>query len=333
MITFENPAAFFLLALPPFLILLRKISIFKRIAFPLTLCDWQGERFAWKGTFHSLAKFLSLAFTLSAYTLAVTALASPVIHQQERVYTSRGNDILFVLDTSPSMAARDIANMTRLEAAKLGIRTLVNENKGASFALVAMGSEAALIVPPTTDQELFFKRLDSFVIGAQGEGSAIGIGLSTAVYHLASSSAPKKCIVLITDGENNAGSIHPETAALLASENAITIYALGIGTRGNVPIEYINPQTGKIHAGYYESEFDTEPLKELTRIAGGQYFDIASTAALGEALTTISSQESVAQSYHLRTHNTQYYDDLLFISFLLAVVAWVIRRFGMQEIC
>ena len=333
MIAFESPAAFLLLLLPALLFLLRKLGVFRRPSFPLTLADWNGAVFAWKGAFHSCAAVCSTLLTLVAYAALVTALASPVVHHQERVYTSRGSDILFVLDTSPSMAARDIANTTRLEAAKLGIRTLVRENRGASFALVAMGSEAAVVVPPTSDQELFFRRLDSFVIGAQGEGSAIGTGLSTAVYHLASSAAPKKCIVLITDGENNAGSIHPETAALLARENGITVYTFGIGTRGTVAIEYVDPHTGKIHAGYYESEFDTKPLEAIAALTGGRYFGVDSTAALAAALSAVGDREAVAQSYHLRTHDTQYYDRLLAVCLVCAALAWIVRRLFMQEIC
>lgn len=333
MLTFETPAAFLLILLPVLLLILRKTNLFRRPAFPLTICDWQGKAFEWKGTFHSIGHGLSFLLTTASFITTVLAFADPVVHQQEKIYTSRGSDILFVLDTSPSMASRDIANTTRLEAAKTGIRTLVNNNKGAAFSVVAMGSEAAAVVPPTTDHELFLKRLDSFVIGEQGSGSAIGTGLSCAVYHLISSTAKKKCIVLITDGENNAGAIHPETAALLASENGITIYTFGIGTRGKVPIEYVEPTTGKVHSGYYESEFDSKPLKEIARIAGGQYFDVDSMKMLSTALSAISERENTIQTYHLRSHDTHYYAMLLSIGMLCAMLAWIIRRLFMQEIC
>ena len=333
MLSFENPAAFLLILLPPLLLILRKTKLFRRPSFPLTLADWQGAGFDWKGTLHSATHTLSFLLTLTSYCALVAALADPVVHQQEKIYTSRGSDILFVLDTSPSMAARDIANKTRLEAAKLGIRTLVSENRGAAFALVAMGSEAAIVVPPTTDHELFLKRLDALAIGEQGDGSAIGTGLSTAVYHLISSSAQKKCIVLITDGENNAGAIHPETAALLARENGITIYTFGIGTRGTVPIEYVDPETGKIHAGYYASEFDAKPLEELSRIAGGQYFAVSATGALSSALNAVSERESTIQTYHLRSLDTHYYHKLLLVCLACSALAWLIRRLFMQELC
>ena len=333
MIAFENPAAFFLLLLPPIYIILRKTGVFRRLSFPLTIADWGGTAFDWKGSLRSVVRLFSMLLGLAAYISAVIACADPVVHQQERIYTSRGSDILFVIDTSPSMAARDIAGGTRLDAAKTGIRTLMAANRGMSFGLVAMGSEAATVVPPTNDHELFLKRLDTVAVGAQGDGSAIGTGLSTAVYHLISSKAPKKCIVLITDGENNAGEIHPETAALLAQKNGITIYTFGIGTRGTVPIEYVDPDSGRIISGYYDSEFDTKPLEEIARAAGGLYFGIESTGSLASALTTVGAQESTVQSYHLRSLDTHYHEHLLLVCALCVLAGWLIRRLFLQEVC
>ncbi len=332
MLAFENPAAFFFIIPLILLLILRKLKIFRKVSFPLTLSDWEGQSFKWNGGFRSFWSVICIILSYIAFLLVIVAFAEPVVHHQEKIYTSKGADILFVLDTSPSMAAKDIAGGTRLDAARLGIHTLVKANPGASFALVAMASEAAVIVPPTMDHELFLRRLNSLVIGGMGEGSAIGIGLSSAVYHLISSSAPKKCIVLITDGENNAGSVHPETAALLASENNITLYTFGIGTQGAVPIEYVDPLTGELHSGYYDSEFDSQPLEELARVAGGRYFGIESTAALSEALTTIGRRENVVQTFHLRTVDTRYYHKLLFLAGCLYLFAWIFRRLFLAEI-
>ena len=117
---FRNPAAFFLLFLVPALFIVRALGLFTRIAFPATLSDWGGKTFEWKGRLRSAASFISRIFIIAAFVLTVAALADPVVYHQERVYTSRGADILFVVDTSPSMAVKDIANMTRLE--QLGAR-------------------------------------------------------------------------------------------------------------------------------------------------------------------------------------------------------------------
>ena len=124
-----------------------------------------------------------------------------------KVFTSLGADIVFVLDTSPSMAAKDVDNNTRINAAKESIKAIAGENKGFRYGIVVFGSEASVLIPPTNDEVIFSQRLNDCQIGLLGDGSAIGDGLSTAVCHLLSSSAPKKYIILLTDGENNAGTI------------------------------------------------------------------------------------------------------------------------------
>lgn len=336
MIQFSHPQAFFFLLAIPALYILRRLGIFSRVAFPLTISDWGGKSFVYKNPVSRAASLFSELLAVLAFASLVVALANPIVRHQEKIYTSRGTDILFVLDTSPSMAARDIllvsGQITRLEAAKLGIRTLASSARGAQYGLLAMASEAACIVPPTNDLDFFEKRLGSVSAGEFGEGTALGIGLATAVYHLASSNAPKKCIILITDGENNAGSINPETAAQLASENEITLYIFGIGTNGSVPIEYVDPQSGKIRSGFYESDFDTAPLERLALLAGGAYFGIESTAALSDALSEISRREESVQSFRYQNSDTDCYATFLFLSALIFGAAWIIRRIFLSEV-
>lgn len=333
---FQNPASFLLLLLIPILFVFRSLGFFSMFSFPLVLSDWNGKKFTWKNNVYKFFSKLSGLFSILAYISLVFAFADPVVRHQEKVFTSRGTEILFVLDTSPSMASKDIPYMNttlnRLDAARLGIRTLVENEKGASFALVAMASEAVAVVPPTTDHELFLNRMESLKIGSLGEGSAIGTGLCSAVYHLASTKAPKKCIILLTDGENNAGSVHPETAAKLANDNGITLYVLGIGTRGTVPIEYVDPNTGKVRSGFYESSFDYLPLEKIASVAGGRYFGIESLSALSENLSSITNRESVVQSFHLKTITQNFYQKFLFLSAILVVVSWFIRRICLSEI-
>ena len=336
MIQFENPAAFLFLLAIPALYVLRHFGFLTHIYFPLTISDWGGKTFSYNDSFTKIFSAFSHILALFAFSSLVISLANPVIRNQEKVFTSRGTDILFVLDTSPSMAARDIllapSQITRIEAAKIGIRTLLRSGNGSNYGLVAMGSEAACIVPPTGDTELFLQQLSDLEVGEFGDGSAIGIGLSSAVYHLVSSAAPKKCIVLITDGENNAGSVHPETAARLASENSITLYTFGIGTKGSVPIEYFDKKTGKIHSGFYESDFDTAPLEKIAGIADGSYFGIDSTESLSAALSEISQREDSAQTFYYKSNDIDCYKKFLFLAVILFFAAWFTRRIVLSEI-
>lgn len=336
MIVFENPLAFIFILTIPILFILRNLGVFSRISFPLTISDWDGKQFSYKGTATNIFSIFADILAFAGYFALIAAMANPVIHHQEKIYTSKGTDILFVLDTSPSMASRDITvfntTINRLEAAKTGIKTLINSDRGATYGLVAMASEAAVIVPPTDDRKLFLERLDSLVIGSLGEGSAIGTGLTSAVYHIATSKAPKKCIILITDGENNAGSVHPETAASLAAENNITLYTFGIGTKGTVPIEYIDPKTGEVHTGFYESEFDESPLETIAMTAGGKYFGIESVAALADSLSEISRKENSVQTFHFRSIDENCFRIFLSVSLILFIFAWTIKRLFLKEI-
>ncbi|QTQ11058.1 VWA domain-containing protein [Treponema parvum] len=332
MIDFMNPFAFLFFIPVLFLFLLRKAKVFSSPAFPVILSDWGGSAFKWKGGFFKFTAVIKTALFLAGYVLVVLAFADPVIHHDQKVYVSRGNDVLFVLDVSPSMAARDMGGLTRLEAAKQVIRFLAEQNTGASFGLVQTATEAALSVPPTTDRKTFIEHIDTMTVGTLGEGTAIGTGLSTAVYHLASSKAPEKCIILITDGENNAGSIHPETAASLAFEYGIKLYTVGLGTRGNVPLQYTDPVTGKVFNGYLESDFDPAPLQKIALMTDGRYFSAETVAGLSAALNNISNREKVVQTYYLKTVDEYFYDKILIAAATAFALAWILSRIVLKEV-
>ena len=331
-VDFMNPAGFLFLLLIPLVYTFRKIKIFSRITLPLTFSDWNGWVFTWDDKLRKAAAVFSEVLTVVGFLFVVTAYSEPVVHHQEKVFTSRGTDVLFVLDTSPSMAARDINGITRLEAAVSTINKLVESNPGASYGLVVMGSEAASVVPLTNDIAAFKTRLAKVQIGSMGDGTAIGTGLSSAVYHIKSTKAKRKCIVILTDGENNAGEIHPETAGALAKKNGITLYTVGIGTKGTVPIEYVDPNSGKVHSGYYDSEFDSSSLEEIALAGGGTYFGIESTAAFAEALNSVSRKQNVFQTFHYKSSNRQLYSYFLIFSAIVFFAAWFIRRILLKEI-
>ncbi len=330
--TFENPLLFlFLLVIPLYFILL-KTKFFSTPSFPLILSDWNGKGFEWKNSVNSTVRIVSHVFFCFAYILLIYALAGPVTIEQERKYTSRSSEIIFVLDVSPSMAALDIADGTRLDAAKKAIELLVSQNNSSSYGLVTCATEAALLVPPTMDQNAFFTRLNSMYIGELGDETALGLGISTAVYHLVSTYAPKKSIVLLTDGENNSGAVHPQTAATLAKDYGITLYIIGIGSRGSVPIEYIDPTTGQLFSGFLDSDFDNTSLRALSAITEGKYFTVETLPSLAGALESITSQNTVSQAYSVKQVKNVQYEIPLFLSLLFFGSTWIIRRLLLREI-
>jgi len=331
MLEFQNPAAFFLLLLVPLLYLLRYLKIFKQITFMAVLADWKGKAFLWKGHIRKFLSILSKLLLFAGFLLAVTALADPVMTRQEKVYTSLGSEIVFVVDSSPSMAAKDMGGLSRLDSAKQVIRELITRHDGCRFGLVVLGSEASVFVPPTSDFNVLKEKIEEIIVGMLGNGSAIGDGISTAVCHLVSSPAPKKTVVLLTDGESNAGEIHPETAAALAAKNNISLYTIGIGTKGTVPLEYTDPVSGKNYSGYLDSNFNSKQLRSIAALANGRYFEASALEDFSRALEIITKTEAVIQNYTYRTVTQSYYKKVLLWAIIFFIFGWIIKRLVLQE--
>lgn len=331
MFSFQNPAGLLLVLLIPLFFILRKFKILNQTVIYAVLGDWEGKYFEWHGSLRKLVSALIKLMIGAGFILSVIAFADPVISTQEKVYTSLGNDIIFVVDTSPSMAAKDIDGNTRIDAARNTITSLVQNYEGFRYGIVALGSNASVLVPPTAVSSAFTKKLGEIQVGMMGNGSAIGDGLSTAVCHLASSKAPRKCIILLTDGENNAGEIHPHTAAKLAADNNITLYIVGIGTKGRISIEYTDYNTGKLYSGYLESDFDSNQLKKIAELGQGRYFEVQTVDELARSLSSVVKNEAVSQSFTYKTTSTSYYQKLIFIAMILFAAAAFIKRVILQE--
>ncbi|MCQ2982910.1 MAG: VWA domain-containing protein [Treponemataceae bacterium] len=332
MLQFNHPGAFFLLLCFPALFILRKLGVFRRFSFPLILSDWGGSSFEWHRPFFRFASLVSHSILAIGFLSAVISLTDPILIHQQKVYTTRGSDVLFVVDTSPSMAALDIGTGSRLDAAITVISQLATSQNGAFYSLVAMGSEAALIVPPTQDTEHFLNRIHNLHVGELGDGTAIGTGLATGVYHLVKSSAPQKCIILLTDGENNSGAIHPVTAANLAASNDISVYTVALGTQGNVPVEYTDPNTGKVYSGYLDSHFDSSFLSTIAAATGGTSYTVESLPVLYDTLQTVIKKEAVAQSYQLHNTAVSYHRWFLYLAVGCILISWFIRRVYLKEL-
>ena len=332
MFSFSSYGALLLILLLPLWIFLKKTNILSNYTFPLLFTEDNKKSFEGNTKkfmfFSILAKIL---FSL-AFIFVVIALANPKMSYQEKRYISRGTEIIFVVDSSPSMSALDIGDDTRLQAAKDAILYVTQGMPETSFGLMSMATEAVCLVPPSMDFEIFKKQLEELKIGILGDGTALGVGISNAVYHLSSSVAPKKAIVLITDGENNAGTVHPFTSAKLATEFNIPIYVLGIGTTGTVPVEYTDYKTGKTYSGYLESGFNSESLEEIAKITKADYFDIQTLPDLKEVISSIVRNESVVPHFYTVLVDKQYYSLFLFLSICCIILGYLIKRFYLREI-
>jgi Ca-activated chloride channel family protein len=226
--------------------------------------------------------------------LLAAAAGGPVIKTGETVWLDRGADILFVLDTSPSMAALDMEGANRFDAARKLMEDFALRRPSDAIGLVAVGNDAGLLAPPTTDRRLLLSRLEALRIGEMGDGTALGTGLALALFHLNRSTAPRRAVVLITDGENNAGAIRPETAAAMypaGDSGGVSLWVIGVGSGGEAPIDYVDPVTRMRRTGAFNSRFDTESLERISREAGGHYLSAASASGFAAAFERLDREE------------------------------------------
>jgi Ca-activated chloride channel family protein len=138
--------------------------------------------------------------------------------------------------------------------------------------------------------------------------------------------------VLITDGENNAGEVSPESAAEIAARLGIRIYAIGVGTEGEVPIEYTDPATGKVHKGMFQSRFDFELLEQIATASGGRYFSAEDAGALNAVFRTIDSVETTERRVRMETHSRPFHRQLILIGLVLVLVDYLTRHVLLREL-
>lgn len=329
MLSFQRPLSFFLLFLLPVFLLLRRIGILHTLSLPLPLGNWNGvpiDKILWVYTLHRLSQYMLIA----AFTFTVVSLAEPVRQTSNALYAQAGQALMFVVDTSPSMAAQDMGGLPRLEAAKQIIKSFAQKYSGDLLGLTALGSSAAVLIPPTIDTDTFLSRLDSLHIGEFGDGTAIGMGLASAVLHLTQHTALPSHILLFTDGDNNTGEIHPRTAADIIKHKKIGFYVIGLGKSGYAAVKYIDPIQKKEVSGTLHTIFNAAELKKIAEYGEGSYFSAQSPAALTDIFNTFL-QKTPVTSPALTIHKHVPLSGLfLFIAMGCAASSWLMRRVGMQ---
>ncbi len=230
----------------------------------------------WVGTFRKGIIYLKLLI----FTLLVFALAGPFSWRNEEGKQEdykKGIDMVLAIDVSLSMYSRDFLP-SRLDAAKRVAMEFVQGRKGDRIGLVVYAGEAYTSCPPTLDYKILIEQI-SKVSGEYIEGgTAIGVGLGTAVSRLRDDAKSSKAIILITDGTNNAGDITPERAAELAKALNIRVYTIGVGTNGEALSPVITPFGVRFEM--QPVEIDEKTLIQIADKTGGQYFRAVDEEAL-----------------------------------------------------
>ncbi len=222
--------------------------------------------------------------------LLTLALARPQEGLRERELRERGVDIVLGLDISSSMQAEDFQPDNRLAVAKEVAEDFVNHRKHDRVGVVAFAATAFTQCPLTLNHEALIGLMRRLDFGMVEDGTAIGMGITTALNRLRQSTSKSKVVILLTDGVNNRGAVDPLTAAELARAMGVRVYTIGVGTTGLAPYPVDDPRLGR----RYEQvpvEIDEATLTQVARLTGGRYFRAKDSRALAEIYREIDRLE------------------------------------------
>ncbi|MDQ3101298.1 MAG: VWA domain-containing protein [Bacteroidota bacterium] len=245
-----------------------------------------------KGPLDPLTFLRPMPFTacILGASLLCLAMARPQSKENWQDQLVEGIDIMIALDVSTSMLARDL-EPDRLEASKRMALEFIDGRPNDRIGLVLYEGEAFTQCPLTTDHrvlmDLFLKAGSGLIEG----GTAVGMGLATAVNRLRESEAKSKVVILLTDGVNNAGTIQPMDAAQIAAQLGIRTYTIGVGTIGKALSPIARYPNGQFRYDYVDVDLDEPMMKKVAEITGGQYFRATDEKKLREIYQEIDRME------------------------------------------
>lgn len=320
-ITFANPWIFLLLIIPV-LMILWQIWRYRYLYPTLRLPILEGVKSHARPVRGFIKKYLFVLRVLGISAFIV-ALARPQSSMSEEEINTEGIDIIISLDISGSMEALDF-EPDRLGAAKEKAREFIEGRKNDRIGLVVFAGESFTQCPLTIDHPVLLDMLKTVRTGIIEQGTAIGMGLATAVIRLKESEAKSKVIILLTDGVNNSGFIDPLTAVTAAQEYGIRVYTIGVGKNGMAPFK-VQDFFGNIQYQQQEVRIDEDLLKEIAERTGGKYFQATSNAALGNVYQEIDRLEKTRIEVTRLTNYTEEFYWFLIIGGLLFLLEMVLR--------
>lgn len=241
---------------------------------------------------------LNQALFLLSLLFLIFALARPQRADAQVKRTLEGLDIVIVMDVSDSMLIEDMKPLNRLESAKQTLSDFIKQRRSDRIGVVIFAGEAFTLIPPTLDYQLILDRVSQITTAASArikDGTAIGVGVASGAARLKDSQAKSRVMIFMTDGENNSGTIDPETGLEIAKGYGIKIYTIGLGKSGptRIPV-YTRDLFGNKVKQYqpFESTVNDELLQQMADVTHGKYFRASKEDSLSGIFKEINSLET-----------------------------------------
>ncbi len=273
---------------------------------------------------------LPIVLRLIALSVLIVAIARPQSSSSWQDIKTEGIDIILAVDISSSMLARDF-EPNRLEAAKEVAVEFIKSRLNDRIGLVVYSGESFTQCPLTTDHEKLINLFKDIKNGMITDGTAIGMGLANAVNRLKESDAKSKVVVLLTDGENTAGSIPPITAAEIAATYGVKVYTIGVGTMGQAPMP-IPDMFGRIRMQMVEVNIDEESLEKIADLTGGKYFRATDNEKLVNVYSEIDQMEKTIIEETQYEKKYEQFLPLALTALGLLLFELLIRKFYLKSI-
>ncbi len=285
--SFQHPWFFLFLLLLPLVVWLRKWRGAQQEAtVTMPTLEVAAGLKSWKVDFQKLLPLLRFL----AFLALVVALARPQRTLKEESIKADGIDIFLAIDLSSSMLAQDF-DPDRLEVCKRVAVEFVEKRQYDRIGLAVFSGEAFTQCPLTTDHRVLTDFIEGLRCGILEDGTAIGMGLATAVNRIKDSPGKSKVIILLTDGVNNAGYVKPLTAAEIAKEFGVKVYTIGVGQEGTAVSPISRRSDGSFVMGMAKVEIDEELLKQISEMTGGKYFRATTARSLEKIYDEIDRLE------------------------------------------
>lgn len=320
-IQFVNPEFFLLLLILPILAVWyyrRRSRYYATMRMP-SLLSVQGIH-SWRGWLRAALPLLRVV----AFVSLVIAMARPQEVLKEEEVEAEGIDIIMALDLSSSMLAQDF-KPNRLEVSKRVAAEFIDKRSYDRIGLTVFAGESYTQCPLTIDHNVLKNRLSELQCGILEDGTAIGMGLATAVKHLEKSEAKSKIVILLTDGVNNAGYINPAMAAQIAKKLDIKVYTIGVGSTGDALTPIQKRSDGKYIFGLARVEIDEALLREIAEQTDGEYFRATSVESLERIYSQIDQLEKSKVEVTVMKRYSEAFHPFVFWGLLLLVLEALLR--------